>query len=54
LCCFSTNVYCCCCCCCWFRYDPVRKLLDTPSIYKSDEIKDDRMSGACSTHGRDE
>jgi hypothetical protein len=33
LCCFLTSVCCCCCCCCccWFRYDPVRKLLDTPS-----------------------
>jgi hypothetical protein len=30
LCCFSPSVYCCCCCCC-FRYDSVRKLLDTPS-----------------------
>jgi hypothetical protein len=29
LCCFSTSG--CCCCCCWFRYDSVRKLLDTPS-----------------------
>jgi len=29
LCCFSTSV--CCCCCCLFRYDSVRKLLDTPS-----------------------
>jgi len=29
LCCFPTN--CCCFCCCWFRYDSVRKLLDTPS-----------------------
>jgi len=30
LCCFSTSVY-----CCLFRYDSVRKLLDTPS-YLSD------------------
>jgi hypothetical protein len=29
LCCFSTGV--CCCCCCLFRYDSVRKLLDTHS-----------------------
>jgi len=31
LCCFSTTVYCC--CCCLFRYDSVRKLLDTPSYF---------------------
>jgi hypothetical protein len=30
LCCFSTTVYC---CKCIFRYDLVRKILDTPSYY---------------------
>jgi hypothetical protein len=30
LCCFWTSVYCCC-CLFLFRYDSVRKLLDTPS-----------------------
>jgi len=30
LCCFSTNAY----CCYLFRYDSVRKLLDTPSYSK--------------------
>jgi hypothetical protein len=30
LCCFLTSV-CCWCCCCLFRYDSVRKLLDTPT-----------------------
>jgi hypothetical protein len=30
LCCFPTSA---CCCCCLFRYDSVRKLLDTPSYF---------------------
>jgi hypothetical protein len=55
LCCFSTSVYCYCCCCRHrrlFRYDSVRKLLDTLSyfyLYKKWHIPILRF-GTCTTH----